>query len=152
MCCDSWGRKESDMTERLNWTEQNWCFYSLGYLFSWVFRVELLDCMRNIYSYLWEIAKLFSNIFVQFYITNSNVWEFQFFNIQLTLSIKMCFNFILLMCHYILLWFHFTFPDDKDVEHICNLYLYFPEAVCSKVFPILIFLSYHWALRFFSMF
>ena len=24
-CCDSWGRKESDMTERLNWTEQhNW--------------------------------------------------------------------------------------------------------------------------------
>ena len=22
-CCDSWGRKESDMTERLNWTEQN---------------------------------------------------------------------------------------------------------------------------------
>ena len=22
-CCDSWGRKESDMTERLNWTELN---------------------------------------------------------------------------------------------------------------------------------
>ena len=22
--CDSWGRKESDMTERLNWTELNW--------------------------------------------------------------------------------------------------------------------------------
>ena len=21
-CCDSWGRKESDTTERLNWTEQ----------------------------------------------------------------------------------------------------------------------------------
>ena len=20
-CCDSWGRKESDMTERLNWTD-----------------------------------------------------------------------------------------------------------------------------------
>ena len=35
-CCDSWGRKESDTTERLNWTEssllllllpvENWCF------------------------------------------------------------------------------------------------------------------------------
>ena len=24
MCCDSWGFKESDMTERLNWTELNW--------------------------------------------------------------------------------------------------------------------------------
>ena len=24
-CCDSWVRKESDMTERLNWTDLNWC-------------------------------------------------------------------------------------------------------------------------------
>ena len=24
-CCDSWGRKESDTTERLNWTELNGC-------------------------------------------------------------------------------------------------------------------------------
>ena len=26
VCCDSWGRKESDTTERLNWTELNWLF------------------------------------------------------------------------------------------------------------------------------
>ena len=25
-CCDSWGCKESDTTERLNWTELNWWF------------------------------------------------------------------------------------------------------------------------------
>ena len=25
-CCDSWGRKESDTTERLNWTELSWKF------------------------------------------------------------------------------------------------------------------------------
>ena len=24
VCCDSWGRKESNMTERLNWTENIW--------------------------------------------------------------------------------------------------------------------------------
>ena len=24
MCCNSWGLKESDTTERLNWTELNW--------------------------------------------------------------------------------------------------------------------------------
>ena len=24
-CCDSWGRKESDTTERLIWTKLNWC-------------------------------------------------------------------------------------------------------------------------------
>ena len=28
-CCDSWGCKESDMTERLNWTEVNWYRFSL---------------------------------------------------------------------------------------------------------------------------
>ena len=26
-CCDSWGRKESDMTEWLNWTELNWTWW-----------------------------------------------------------------------------------------------------------------------------
>ena len=25
-CCSSWGHKESDTTERLNWTEPNWLF------------------------------------------------------------------------------------------------------------------------------
>ena len=25
-CCDSWGRKELDMTKQLNWTELNWKF------------------------------------------------------------------------------------------------------------------------------
>ena len=29
-CCDSWGRKESDTTEQLNWTELNWTDKSLG--------------------------------------------------------------------------------------------------------------------------
>ena len=28
-CCDSWSRKESDMTEQLNWTELNWTEYSI---------------------------------------------------------------------------------------------------------------------------
>ena len=30
-CCDSWGRKESDTTERLNWTELNWSLIFLFY-------------------------------------------------------------------------------------------------------------------------
>ena len=28
-CCDSWGLKESDTTEWLNWTELNWNWYKL---------------------------------------------------------------------------------------------------------------------------
>ena len=43
-CCGSWGYKESDMTERLNWTELNWwtnrsCFYLNSILQSPVFYV-----------------------------------------------------------------------------------------------------------------
>ena len=29
-CCDSWGHKESDVTERLNWTELNWVCHSFS--------------------------------------------------------------------------------------------------------------------------
>ena len=32
-CCDSWGRKESDTTERLNWTELKYNF--IGFLMGW---------------------------------------------------------------------------------------------------------------------
>ena len=32
-CCVSWGHKESDTTERLNWTELNWYLYSFLYGF-----------------------------------------------------------------------------------------------------------------------
>ena len=34
-CCRPWGRKESDMTERLNWTEMNWWYTKLPAL-KWI--------------------------------------------------------------------------------------------------------------------
>ena len=34
-CCDSWGRKESDTTERLNWTELSMCSSSSTGLVLW---------------------------------------------------------------------------------------------------------------------
>ena len=30
VCCGSWGRKELDSNERLNWTELNWSFVKVG--------------------------------------------------------------------------------------------------------------------------
>ena len=30
-CCNSWGRRESDMTERLNWTELMWMSKDIKY-------------------------------------------------------------------------------------------------------------------------
>ena len=40
-CCDSWGRKESDTTERLNWTEQNW--FTLQSFQSSLFRFDQIN-------------------------------------------------------------------------------------------------------------
>ena len=57
-CCDSWGCKESDTTERLNWTELNWIvlvdlFYEelIGIISKWI-----LLCIDS--SFYW-VSKLF---------------------------------------------------------------------------------------------
>ena len=42
VCCDSWGRKESDMTERLNWTELKISFRSSNILSQGAFLLFLL--------------------------------------------------------------------------------------------------------------
>ena len=41
-CCDSWGRKESDTTERLNWTELGICkgVRLLGHIFSFLMNLH----------------------------------------------------------------------------------------------------------------
>ena len=39
-CCDSWGRKESDTTERMNWTELNWMIRS------WIFEKNFFPEMK----------------------------------------------------------------------------------------------------------
>ena len=41
-CCDSWGRKELDTTERLNWTELNW-YLRCGLCLFGVIVVQLLS-------------------------------------------------------------------------------------------------------------
>ena len=39
-CCNSWGRKESDMTEQLNWAELNWTEWSSGFPYFLQFKSE----------------------------------------------------------------------------------------------------------------
>ena len=40
-CCNSWGRKESDKTERLNWTELNQGYgFSSGHVWMWKLECE----------------------------------------------------------------------------------------------------------------
>ena len=42
-CCDSWGHEESDMTERLNWTELN-CINLKKPLVFTIYKVYTLNC------------------------------------------------------------------------------------------------------------
>ena len=43
-CCDSWGRKELDTTERLKWTELNWIMSNVKHLFVCL----LVICMSSL--------------------------------------------------------------------------------------------------------
>ena len=61
-CCDSWGCKELDMTERLDWTELNWSFdtsFSPFFFFlmiqknEWYHHTVILECLFHIcYVYI----------------------------------------------------------------------------------------------------
>ena len=66
VCCDSWGHKELDTTEWLNWTELNWIFQVLYQVF---------------YVYwLFELIKLYSKHFICVtlcpdYLGKKNQWD-----------------------------------------------------------------------------
>ena len=49
VCCDSWGHKESDKTERLNWTELNWT--------EWIYNWHKCVLMKA--SEIWNYSKSF---------------------------------------------------------------------------------------------
>ena len=57
-CCGSWGRKELDMTERLNWTELNWYYILM---------------QRSLASYQTEFS-LFLSLFY-FIFLPQNLWD-----------------------------------------------------------------------------
>ena len=57
-CCDSWGRKESDTTEWLNWTELNVFFGEMSIwvfcpFFDWVLLLLLFMCISCVF---WKLS------------------------------------------------------------------------------------------------
>jgi len=72
-CCDSWSRKESDMTERLNWTELNWIECGI---FLYQFTVNLcrslflkwVSCVQQAYSWVLFFDPLLKCVFFNWWI------------------------------------------------------------------------------------
>ena len=64
MCCDSWGRKESDTTERLNYTEVSFVYFYFHYSRGWVKKdfavIYVKECSS--YGFLQEFYGVWSYI------------------------------------------------------------------------------------------
>ena len=56
-CCNSWGHKELDTTERLNWTELNWCCLEVSVLFWFTENLYFMGgCLSNYDSSLLKLS------------------------------------------------------------------------------------------------
>ena len=60
-CCDSWGRKDSDTTERLNWTDLKLNHVSFRLLWPWQslrlpFLCDDLDVFENCSRIMWNVS------------------------------------------------------------------------------------------------
>ena len=64
-CCNSWGRKESDMTEWLNWTELNWVISHVEHLFLCLLAICMSSLEKHLFSsFAYCLIKLFGDFVV----------------------------------------------------------------------------------------
>ena len=96
-CCDSWGRKESDTTERLNWTELNPNF--IEYVRNFFFP-------SSFFGNLWKIGVIFSFKYIvefpsnlelgllwgKFLVINSISWDKFWFYVSSCINISNFFQ------------------------------------------------------------
>ena len=71
-CCGSWGRKESDTTESLNWTELTWCWLQ----FAWIPGRISTPLSSSLLSFFFFFFFFLQNWFVHYFLKNyvKNVW------------------------------------------------------------------------------
>ena len=70
-CCNSWGHKESDMTEQMNWTELNWRYLKSNLKIFPLF-LDLLYCLFYYYKCLHYFAPFCQSFVLRF--LKQSIW------------------------------------------------------------------------------
>ena len=137
-CCLSWGRKESDTTELLNWTELNWLM---------VFTVRFFRCgFLNV-----EVVSFYS-LSRFFFLINERVLNFVKCFFCINWDDHVLFPLILLMWLLGLIFICWTTLYSKNKFHLVMVWSFqfrlqaFVEEFYINVFPPLQFLGKVWEL------
>lgn len=88
------------------------CRHMLSFLLGIYLGVEFLGPVVTLCLIFWETDKMFSKVYVTFYILTNSVWRFQFFYILIN------------ACDFILLLF-LIITISEDAECLCGFNLYF---------------------------
>ena len=78
-CCNSWGRKESDTTERLNWTESHVCCSKSSYVIYWLTALNIYS-LWNMRKFIWHgsiLSKISSGVQKNHRIVHSKIEFFR---------------------------------------------------------------------------
>ena len=156
-CCNSWGRKELDTTERLNWTELNWSsgFFKIVnltnikacqafdfYLFKYyiclsLFRLRLLLCIYYYVWWLWLLSHPVVWLFVILWIeacqdslSLSISWSLLKF---MSIASVMPFSHLILCC--LLLLLPSIFPSIRDFSNGVAVPIRWPRHWSFSVSP-----------------
>ena len=120
-CCDSWGQKESDMTERLNWTElkEKWTIKPLKYM------EETNAYCSTKWNKIWRGYIQCHSNYMTFWKRQNNGdskttsgYQGLGRRVGWTGGIKMMFRVVKLFCMTLSWWIHVILHLFKSMEHV----------------------------------
>ena len=127
-CCNSWGHKELDTTERLNWTELNWCCLEVSVLFWFTENLYFMGgCLSNYDSSLLKL---------------SFRWEIELTHfLFLVQGSSSCSDFILIDQVILCFWVKCVLPD-RRCSRTLRLMWFWCFIECLNLSPLISIISF----------